>query len=125
MNGNKAALIAADFTVTENLAIGDLTLASFTGSTPKTAGTGAQSVGIDPATGQQIITILAPAGGWVWECTVTPGAPETIFGIALTDNAGAVLLAVLKFQTAVVISAAGQQVSQGNITITMVANPAF
>jgi len=119
VNANEVALIAADFTPTEDLVIGDLTLATFTGSTPKNAGVGTQGVGNDPATGNQVITILDPAGGWRWECTVAPGAPETIFGIALTTDTGAALLGTQKLPTPIVIVAVGDQVLVGSVTMTI------
>lgn len=120
---NKIALIAADFTPDENLVLGDLTLATFTGSAPKAGATGAQGVGIDPLTGDQVITILPPAGGYLFECTVAPGAPETIFGYALVDNAAAVLLGVVKFPDAFTIENVGDQVDCGNPTMRLVAQP--
>jgi len=122
VSANKIALIAADFALSEDLVVGDLTLATFTGSAAKAGATGAQLVGVDPATGQQVITIKAPAGGYVWECTADPGSPETIFGLALVDNAGTTLLGVEKFTTPVVISAAGEQVSAGDVQMVVV-NP--
>src|SRR5882724_3183489 len=64
--GNKVALIKAAFSPDENMEVGDLVLADFDGSTPLVAGPGDQQVGNDPATGDQIITILEPAGGWRW-----------------------------------------------------------
>lgn len=124
VGGNKMALIAANFAVDETLTIASLTFATFTGSAAKTCGVGTQTVGQDPATGAQIITILAPAGGFVWVCSVTPGAPETIYGVALTDNAGAVLLTVEKLSTPVVVAAAGHEVRAGNLGLTISPVPA-
>lgn len=122
-NANKVALIASPFTPSENLVIGDLTLATFTGSTPLAGATGTQQVGVSPSTGDQIITIKDPAGGYRWECTATPTAPETIYGFALMDNAGAVLLAVEAFDTPITISASGEEINLGTVKMTMVADP--
>lgn len=123
VNANKIALIAAAFTPSESLTIGALTFATFTGSAPKAGATGAQQAGIDPLTGEQVITILDPAGGYRFECTVTPGAPETIYGYALTDNAGATLLAVAALPTPVTISEAGEFLDLGDIRLTIVPSP--
>lgn len=122
-DANKVALIASPFTPSENLVIGDLTLATFTGSTPLAGATGTQQVGVNPATGDQIITIKDPAGGYRWECSATPTAPETIYGFALMDNAGAVLLAVEAFDTPITISASGEEINLGTVKMTMVADP--
>ncbi len=123
VNGNKVSLIAAPFTPDENLVLGNLTLATFTGSAAKVAGTGTQGTGVDPATGEQIITILDPAGGWRWECTAAPGAPETIYGIALTDNGVTVLYGVEPFDVPVTIAAVGDQVQVGNVKLTVNSSP--
>lgn len=123
VGGNKVSLIAAAFTPGENLVLADLTLAAFTGSAAKTAGTGTQGSGVDPATGEQIITILDPAGGWRWTCTVAPGAPETIFGIALTDNTIATLLGIEALDTPVVIAAVGDMVQVGVVSFRINAAP--
>jgi len=122
-SANKIALIAEAFTPSEDLVIGDLTLATFTGSAPKAGATGAQQAGIDPATHDQVITILAPAGGYRFECTVTPTPAETIYGYALTDNAGAVLLGVQAFATPIVIAEVGDFIDLGAVEMTLVNQP--
>jgi hypothetical protein len=121
--GNMIRLVASPFTPNEDLTLAGLTLATFTGSAAKTAGIGAQDVGVDPATGLQSITILEPAGGWRWQCTVTPAVPETIFGYILTDNAGAVLLAAQLLPSPVAISASGQFIEIGTVRLTFVLTP--
>lgn len=101
-------LAAAPFTPSPSLAIGSLTEATFTGSTALAAGTGTQQVFVDPVTGLRSIDVKEPAGGWHWKCTATPGAAETIYGVYLTDNTGAVLYASALFDAPIVISASGQ-----------------
>lgn len=121
----KVALVKAAFAPSEDLTLAALTLATFTGSAPKAGTAGAQQVGIDPSTGDQKITILAPAGGWRFECTVAPGTAETIYGYALTDNAGAVLLGTALLDTPVPIAAVADFVDLGKIEITIVRAPMF
>lgn len=122
-NANKIALVNASFTPNENLAIGDLSFATFTGSTPKAGAAGTQGVGNDPTTGDQIITILTPVGGWRWTCTSAPTAPETIYGYALTDNAGATLLGVAALPAPVSIALVGDQIDLGAVEMTFVLQP--
>lgn len=122
-DANKIALIASDFVLDETLVIGDLTLATFTGSTPLLGAIGTQLAGVDPLTGEQIITIKEPAGGYRWECTAAPGAPETIYGFALVDNAGTGLLAVELLPEPITIAAVGDQIDIGNATLRMVLAP--
>jgi len=120
---NKIALIIADFTPDENLTVGDLTLATFTGSTPKAGAAGAQQVGINPLTGDQVITILTPAGGWRWECSSAPVTPEVVFGYALLDTTLATLIAVEKLTTSVSIANVGDFIDLGAVIMTFVNQP--
>jgi len=122
-NANKMALIAAAFTPDEGLEEGDLTYASFDGSTPITGVVGTQQAGVDPATLDQIVTIKEPAGGWRWESTGVTNLPQTIYGFALLDNALAVLLAVASLDEPVTITAAGQEINLGACKLTIVQQP--
>lgn len=122
-DANKIALIAAPFVEDETLVVGDLTLASFTGSTPLEGEIGAQQAGIDPATQEQVITILAPAGGWRWECTVAPAEPQAIYGYALVDNAGTDLLGVAALPEAITIASVGDFIDLGSVNLRVVLQP--
>jgi len=120
---NKIALIIAPFGLNENYTLADLTLATFTGSTPKSGASGAQQVGIDPVTGEQKITILAPVGGWRWECSVTPGAAETVYGYCLLDDTLSDVLGLAELGNPVVIAEATQFLDLGAVEITFVLTP--
>jgi len=122
-NGNKVVLIAAPITLDENHVYADITAATFTGSTPLVCGTGAQPVGVDPATLEQVITLLAPAGGFRWECTVAPGAPEVIYGFALANNGLTTLLGITLLDTPITIVNVGDEVNAGALTMTILAAP--
>jgi len=122
-DANTVALIAAPFTPSEILLPGDLTLATFTGSAPKDGAVGAQQAGIDPTTGDQVITILAPLGGYRYECTVAPGAPETIYGYALMNDDQTLLFAVAALPVPVTITSVGDFIDLGAIIMTIVAQP--
>jgi len=123
---NKIALIANSFNpADENLVVGDLVLATFTGSAPKAGAAGAQQVGIDPLTGDQIITILQPAGGYRFECTSAPGTPEVIYGFALLDDTLANLLGVEGFTDPITITDVGDFVDTGAVQIDINARPAI
>jgi hypothetical protein len=108
----KVYLVVANFIPSLDLNdIADLVLASFTGSAAKAAGVGAQQTFYDPISGLRYIQVLEPAGGWTWECTVTPGAPQTVYGFVLTNNAGDTIYGSQLLETPVMISAAGQAVT--------------
>jgi hypothetical protein len=107
-------LVAADFTPSEGLVPGDLTFASFDGSTAKspTVATDWQ-VGTDPATNEQLITAPEPAGGWRWEVTGVTNLPQSIYGFALLTAASAELLAVEKLAAPVTLIAVTNEINLG------------
>lgn len=47
---------------------------------------GSQLESIDPATGDIIVTLKTPLGGWRWESTATPGTPETVYGLVVVNE---------------------------------------
>lgn len=112
-----AHLAAAPFTPNLDMVLGDFTEATFTGSAALSLGTGTQPIFYDAETGLLTINLEDPAGGYVWTCTVTPGAPETIYGIYLTDNADAVLLGAEAFANPQIIAEAGQGISHGSLQL--------
>lgn len=118
-DANVVRLIVEPFTPDENLVPGDLTFASFNGSTALAAGTGTQPCGIDPATGQQIVTIKEPAGGWRWECGATPSPAQTVYGYALLNDDSTVLLGVGVLDDPVAITEAGQEINLGTVKFTL------
>lgn len=123
-NANKIALVISDTEPSEDLEAADLDLATFNGSTPLLGATGTQQVGLDPVTGEQIVTIKDPAGGYRWECGATPGAPETVFGFALFNNDLSTLLAYERLPDPISITAIGQEINIGKATIRIVTEPA-
>lgn len=117
-NGNKVALVMDAFTPSETLTIGELTMATFTGATPLTAGVGAQPEGLDPNTNDAIITIPPPAGGWRWETTDAVNLPQTIHGYCLLDNALAVLFAAELLSSPITLNGANQVIQLPAVTLT-------
>lgn len=120
-NANEMVLINAAFTPGPALVIGDLSLADFDGSTPLDVGVGTQPEGLDPATGDPIITIKPPAGGWRWETTGVTNLPQTIWGVALTTDNGAALLATALLPVPITLSAVNQVVQLDAQTLRQLA----
>jgi hypothetical protein len=120
---NEIMLLNANFALSENLTIGSLSPATFIGSTPIPGASGPQGVGTDPTSGDQLITILAPAGGWRWVCTTAPGTPETIWGFALVNHGATVLLAAELLEVPVAIANVGDEIDLGSVPITFVLQP--
>jgi hypothetical protein len=121
---NRVGLVMAPFVPSGNLAYADLTFATFTGATPKTVALGAQQVGIDPVTGDQIITIVEPAGGWRFQATASTNLPQTIYGFALFDSTGpGPLIATELLPNPITIAASGQELNLGTVKLVVVQQP--
>jgi len=120
---NAISLIMADFTPTEELVIGDLTFATFTGSTPIDGTIGAQEYWIDPMTDEYMITLIEPANGWRWEVVDAVNLPQTIYGYALHNGPKTVLLGVHHFDEPITLTAALQAIDIGKAEIRFVLEP--
>jgi len=120
---NEINLISAPFTPTEDLVIGDLTLASGDGLDAIPGATGAQLVGIDPITQEQVITIKEPAGGWRFQLTGPKSPAVTIYGFALTTEAAAALLGTQTLPEPITVENIGDYVDLGNVTLRFVLQP--
>jgi len=124
-NANHVSLIKAPFVPSENLLPADLTVADFDGFADLLQTLGAALVGVDPVTGDQVVTITAPAGGWRWITTGLTNLPQSIYGFALFDKTHANLWATILLPTPIVLQDVGQQIELGDITLTLVQNPMF
>jgi hypothetical protein len=113
--GVKVALAKAAFTPGPNLLIGALTPANFTGSTPKTAATGAQQNFADPSTQQRVVQLQEPAGGWHWQASDILQLPQTIYGYYCTDNAGLIVYGSALLPQPVTINQIGDAVDIGQV----------
>lgn len=80
-------LIKEAFTPSAETDFTALDEADFTGSTAKNAPAGNQSAYRDPTTGQLVVELIPPAGGWHWQATDGVNLPQTIYGWCLTDLA--------------------------------------
>lgn len=122
---NKVALVASSFTPSRALALGAITLATFTGSTPLSAGSGTQQVFTDPVTGLKLIQVKEPAGGWNWICSATPTLPETIYGWVLLVNDLSAILGSGLLDTPIPVAASGQGLSIPYIRMSFTNNSPF
>jgi len=123
-NANWIFLIMEDFSPNEILTFGDLVTATFTGSDEIEGEVGAQQVGNDPMTDEQIISILAPVGGYRWEVhTNTTNLPQTIYGYALVSQTFNTLLAMHHFDVPITLTQIGDFIDIGTPTIRFVLQP--
>jgi len=84
--------------------------AGFTGGGAKAATAGNQQSFTDPVTGNTVVQLLEPAGGWHWQATAAPPEPETIYGYVVTDNDNEVTYGSGLLDTPVVITDIGDAV---------------
>jgi hypothetical protein len=121
---NKMALIVAPFTPSENLVYGDLTYGSTNGLIPIDLATGAQEVALDPVSQAQVITLVPGTGpGFRWVTSGSFSGPISVYGTALIDNGGTLLLGVQALPTPIVVSAAGYAIDLDPQTMTFVLQP--
>ena len=120
---NKMHLMMNDPAITSTTVVGDFTEATFGGYAAKAATVAGAAV-VDALTGNLIIRIADPAGGWSFLSSGAPPAniPQTIYGAYVTNAAGDILLGAVKFTDPVTITAAGQIIDVDDCTWA-VANP--
>lgn len=107
----KVGLITANFTPTIDTVIGDLTISVAAGLVALAGVAGAQLESVDPVTGELIVEVKAPAGGFRWE---TPGGftgPVTVYGFALGNGAMTALIGTHKLATPIVLNNANQAIT--------------
>lgn len=120
----KLHLAIASFTPSLSLVVGSFTEATFTGYAALAAGAiGAQLNFFDPATGNQIVEVKAPVGGWVWKVTGATGLPQTVYGSYLTDNGSAALLGSQLLPASVTLNAVNQGLEVPNVRFTFPPSP--
>jgi len=118
----EAVLFKAPFVPGPGLLIGGLTVADFDGYAPLAVdATGAQLFK-DPSTGEWILQLEEPAGGWHWQTTGLTSLPQTIYGYGITDSTGAVLHGTALLDTPVVLSAVAQGVDIGQVRFRLGSN---
>jgi len=119
----EAILFKNNVALTEDLVVADLDLADFDGYAPIPSDAPPFSAAIDPVSGDQIVTIDEPAGGWRWETSGVTNLPQTIYGFGLTNGAGTVLHAAALLDDPVTLTAAGQEINLGSLTFRGVPVP--
>lgn len=101
-------LIVAPFVPAAGLVVADLTVADFDGSDPLANTSATIQLFKDPQTGENILQVPEPAGGWHWQVTGGTSLPQTVYGYMLTDSTGAALLGTALLDTPVTLTATGQ-----------------
>lgn len=119
----KLHLAQAAFVPALTLLIANLTEATFAGYGALSGAAGVQISFFDPASGNQIVEMQTPGGGWLFLCTGTTGLPQTIYGSYLTDNGNANLYGSQLLPTPLNITASGQAVEIANARFVFPPSP--
>lgn len=111
----KLVPLKAPYTYTPGMALADVTVSDFDGSTPIVQ-SAVPSTYSDPLTDDEIIALTGPAGGFQWVTSGTTNLPQTVYGYALTDAGGTTLLAVTDpLTTPIPLTAVGQGIDAGDV----------
>lgn len=113
--GVKIHLASAAFTPGPTLTLAGLTEATFQGYAALLAAAGNQMEFLDPTTGNRIVQLQEPAGGWHWGTTGATGLPQTIYGFYVSDNGTVTLYGSQLFPTPIVLTASGQGIDVGQV----------
>jgi len=115
-------LIMAEFAPGLQTDFAALTPATFTGSTFKEAGVGTQQMYVDPETGEYVVQLLEPVGGWHWQATDAVNLPQTIYGWAVTDHTDGDTYGSDLFDTPIILTASGQGLNIGTVQFRLPGN---
>jgi len=115
----KIGLIKDAFTPSPSLVKADVVMADFTDSDPKDLNETTAKFGIDPITGDWLLVLTPPAGGWIWATPDTVNLPQTIYGWCLLNTAGTVLLGSDLIDPPVAVTAALDVVDLGSLVMRL------
>lgn len=113
-------LVKAPFVPDRTLTVAGLTPADFAGSTALKNTTAVILQYTDPATGEWIIEVPPPVGGWHWQTTSgVTNLPQTIYGWGCMDNTGAILYGSALLPTPILLNANAQGIDLPNVNFRL------
>lgn len=115
----KLALIQAPFAPGPTLAVADVDLADFDGSSPKLCDAGALPESLDPQNGDVLLDVRPDAGGFLFEVTGTSNLPQTIYGWAILNNDLSVLYGSEMLAAPITLTAVNQSLEIGRVTLRL------
>lgn len=114
----EVCLTTVPFTPQLNMSPAMFTQPTFPGYAPLPSGVGPQQLFGDASTGNLIVQLLEPAGGWHWAVTGTVTTPETIYGYFITSPDGTAIWGAQLFAVPVIINGGGQAVDVDQVRFT-------
>lgn len=116
----KVFLVKAPFVPGPNLTVADLTPADFAGSAALANTTAVILQYKDPLTGEWIVEVPPPVGGWHWQTTSgVTNLPQTIYGFACVDNTSAILYGTQLLPTPLLLNGNGQGIDLPNVNFRL------
>lgn len=112
----KVGLITAPFTPSIDRLMGDLTISAVTNLTPIAGVAGTQENSKDPVTGELIVEVKPPAGGFRWNTGSGFPGPVTVYGFALGNGAMNLLYGTESLPTPIILTADFQTVEAPSLT---------
>lgn len=119
--------IKTDFTQDPTTSLVNADIANFDGSVGKAIAAGARVPAVDPVSGDLVLNLPAPIGGFVWTTTGVTALPMTVYGVALSDDSATLTghyQACQRLDTPVELDASGQIIEIGPQSVR-VAQSAF
>lgn len=114
-NPPKLHLSKQAFTPNQNNVPADFLEANYAGYAAIACIVGNQLVGIDPLTGERLVEMKIPAGGWRFPCTGLGNTPQDIFGAYLMNDAGTIIYGAALFESPLTIDTIGQVVEVDSV----------
>lgn len=115
-NPPKLKLSKGPFTPNQGNVPLDFTEADFAGYAAIPTLVNAQNYGIDPLTGERLVEMKIPVGGWRFTCTGLANTPQQIFGAYLINDAGTTVYGSVLFDGPVTIDTIAQIIDLDAIT---------
>jgi len=113
--------LKSSYTPAIGLLFGDIDVADFTpvGTIPLVQ-SAVPNASIDPSTGDPMLTVVPPAGGWYWETADAVNLPQLIYGYAILNAAGDTLIAVTEpLDDPLELAGAGESLNAGILTFRL------
>jgi len=116
-------LVKDPFTPGSGTDYAGLVVADFDGSGAKTAASGAQQSFVDALTGQSVVQLIEPAGGWHWVTTGVTNLPQTIYGYVVTNDDNSETFGSELLTEPITLTASGQAIDLDQVRFTLVLSP--
>lgn len=116
---NYVSLILSAFTPGDAALLAGFSIPTTGGLAPKVVGAVPPLTSIDPLTGQIVLTMIAPLGGWQWVTTDTVGLNVTVFGFAVRFSGVGAWIACEQLPEPVILTGIGQEVTLREVSVRL------